>query len=154
MHVISLTLATLIQLVSLDERAGERVKLLELKVARGLIVTERRRDSKILRSSVEDEVGRLRVRRSHVDLAHVHSIIAAVKRDLELQVARVVLHSFSILGDKLFLSHSGLGVRGGSKARIKTDGVRGLNRHLTGFSELDEVVVALLTHLAESMKAL
>lgn len=123
MHVVSLTLATLIQLVSLDERAGERVELLELKVARGLIVTEGRSNSEILRSSVEDEVGSLRLRRSHVDLAHVHSIIAAVEWDLELQVARVILHSLSILSDKLCHLHCRLGVSGGSQTRVNTDSI-------------------------------
>lgn len=149
MHVVSLALAALVQLVSLHEGAGQRVELLELKLARGLVVAERRRHGEVLRASVEDDVRRLRLGRPHIDRAHVHSVVAAGQRHLQRQVASVVIHSFSGLRHKLFLPHRVLTV--GGDARVNTDGVRLLNLHLAGLSELHEADIRLLFHRAEAL---
>lgn len=91
MHVVSLSPAPLAQLVPLHERAREWVVLLELEVARGLIVAEGTRDRQVLRPGIEDDAGWLTDWRAHVDSTHVDGIVPARQGHLQRQIVLVIL---------------------------------------------------------------
>ena len=90
-HVVRLGPAPLAQLVPLHERAREWVVLLELEVARGLIVAEGTRDRQVLRPGIEDDAGWLTDWRAHVDSTHVDGIVPARQGHLQRQIVLVIL---------------------------------------------------------------
>lgn len=101
MHVVSHGLASLVLLISGNEAAGDRIVLLELVVASGLIVTEDGGDGEVLRSSVEDNSGRLTLRGAHVHGTEINSVVPAVKGHLELNIILLVDVSVGDLTDQL-----------------------------------------------------
>ena len=96
MHIVCLSLASLIQLVSLNERAGKWVVLLELEVSGSLIVAKSGGDSEVLRSSIEDNLSWLRVWRAHVHGSHVDGVVSAGQRHLKVDIRGVVLGRVSL----------------------------------------------------------
>ena len=121
MHVVSLGSAPLGQLIPLHEGAGEWVVLFELEVARGLVIAEGARHGQILRASIKDDTRWLTHRRAHVYGPHVHCIVPARQRHLQLQIVLVVLGGVGNLGHQLFLLEGRLCLRFRLRIRLRRD---------------------------------
>lgn len=101
MHVVSLGLAPVVLLVPRHEATGDRIVLLELVVASGLIITQHRGNGQILRTGIEDDFDRLALRGAHVHGTEVDSVVPAVQGNLQLQVVLFVDVSVSNFADQL-----------------------------------------------------
>ena len=101
MHVVSLGLAPVVLLVTRHEAAGDRIVLLELVVASGLVITQHRGNGQILRTGIEDDLGRLALRGTHVHGTEVDGVVPAVEGHLQLQVILLVDVSVGNFTDQL-----------------------------------------------------
>jgi hypothetical protein len=95
MHVVCLSLASLVELVSLDEATVQRVIFLKLVVAWCLVVAKHWSDGKVFRACVKHYLSGLRDRRAHPHGSEIDSVISACQGHLELQVIPVINRAIS-----------------------------------------------------------
>lgn len=92
MHVVGHCLAPSVELVSVDEASREGVILLELEVARSLVITKHASNGQVFRPSIEDHSHRLTLGRTHIESSEIDRIVFTVQRNLQLQV---ITHVFT-----------------------------------------------------------
>lgn len=153
MHVVCLSLASLVQLITLDEGAGDRIELLELEVAGSLIVAKRGGNSQILRAGIEDDVSGLTDGRAHPDCSHVDSIVSTHQGHLKTHVILVVLLLIADLGDELLFLNLGLALSHSinGKTGIKTKSVCCINAHFLFVAELKQTADILRVNSGERL---
>jgi len=137
-HVISLGLASLVQLITLDEGAGQWVELLELEVARGLVVAKRRGNSQIFRASIKNDVSGLTDGGSQPDSSHIHSIVSAHEGHLKAHIILIVLVLIANLGNQLLFLYLRLALLKcvNSETGIEAKSIGCIDTHLLLVTEL------------------
>jgi len=101
-HIVSLGLAPLCSLVSLDEGIGWSIKFLKFEVTWGRVVAKSASDGEIFTTGIENNVGWLTLWSTNVNGSHVNSVVLAFKRDLERLLVFLVFTGVSWFRYELF----------------------------------------------------
>lgn len=82
-HVIGLSLASLVHLISFDKSTIQWIVLLELEVTWSGIITQHTGDCEVLRPSIEDNLSWLTCWGSHIHCSEVNGVVSTVQWHLQ-----------------------------------------------------------------------